>query len=394
MILSTKRTIFVWFIVMTIDFYGDSILRAFSVNVELIKILSQFLISAMAAAFMVLFGLKMPRRVDFFLPFLMVLGVIIFGLCHGMVSNNLGNAINETIPFLFFISFLGFAGMKQPVSVLDLERFLKIFVYIIALKIVFYSVAIYLFYDQLSWKVLLKQSPLLLIPLSVIFSKIVSKRANRDTGILLFLVLFGIVFSMARMLMLAAIFIWVVYFLNRRIMRGFKLVGYIGLALTIYLLLIGESLLDVSSFLYGGDVYQRGMDYRLVQLEVIIDRLRESPFFGVGFGYYTPGYLTYGQLSKPYLLELDILNFFSKIGLVVTVVYALAYFLLFRLVGRITDDNVARTARALFWSLIGLLVYSLGQTLHQSYIYWVYFAFVYGFVVSHLRAQARASNSV
>jgi hypothetical protein len=44
------------------------------------------------------------------------------------------------------------------------------------------------------------------------------------------------------------------------------------------------------------------------QLEDLIDRFQESPVLSIGF---PPSYLNYNELAKPYLLELDILNFFT-----------------------------------------------------------------------------------
>ncbi len=284
--------------------------------------------------------------------------------------------------------------MKKPIPVSDLERFLKIFVYILVFKIIIYSVAAYLFYGAFSWKVLMKQSPLLLIPLSIYFSKITSKTATMVTYYILFLVLCGIVFAMARMLLLGLIFLIGVHFLNRRVVSAWPIFVLVGFTLVGYLLLFMQTpsfLLDV---LYSGDLYQAGMAYRKEQFDVIFDRLLESPFLGVGFGYFTPGYLTYGELAKPYQLELDILNFISKIGLIGTLAYGLSYIGLFRLIIKIADGEVRRTGTALFWALLALVIYSTGQTMHQSYIYWVYFAFVYGFAVSHLRAQAPMSSRI
>ena len=144
-------------------------------------------------------------------------------------------------------------------------------------------------------------------------------------------------------------------------------------------------------------MYQGGLSYRVEQFEVILDRIVTSPLFGVGFGYFTPGYSGYAELSKPYLLELDILNFISKIGLIGFVVYVLAYVRIYKLISMILDKNLQMTYKSLFWALMGLIIYSLGQTAHQSYFYWVILAFVYGNTVSQLRLnfdlKAAVSNS-
>jgi len=190
--------------------------------------------------------------------------------------------------------------------------------------------------------------------------------------------------------MLASLFVFCFYFLRKNIIKSIKVVIILVVCLQSYFFLVGDTsggILGLTNFMYGGDTYQAGMDYRLIQLGLLLNRLIESPMLGVGFGYYNEGYLTYGQLAKPYLLELDFLNFISKIGLLGSFFYALGYFLLFRLVKLIENKDIRRLATSLFVSLIALIIYSTGQTAHQAVFYWILLAFSYGFVVSHLRKQ-------
>lgn len=382
-----KKIIFVLFFLMSLDFSSDSIFGTFLFESGRITLFTQSLISLVTFIFLIFFGLKIPRRLDILIPFFLVLVVIISGLFYGMIINDRNNALNEAIPFLFFLSFLGFSNTKNPISIYNLEEFLKIFVYIIVFKTIIYSIAAFVYFGAPSWKVLLKQSPMLLIPLSIYLSKVKYKSTNSQSNILMILVLFGIIFAMSRMLVISVVFLLAVYFLNKRLVRILPIFMSFFFVFFFYLLIVGNTSSNVSEFMYGGDIYQGGLNYRIIQLGVIIDRFIEYPLFGVGFGYFTPGYLTYNELAKPYLLELDILNFSSKIGLIGTLIYSLAYIFLFKLINTINDFRLKRTAFALYWSLIAILVYSTGQTAHQSYIYWVYFAFVYGFIVSHIRTQ-------
>ena len=338
------------------------------------------------------FGLKIPRKISFVVPFYILIGVILLGFVNGVLSNNFWNAFNETMPFIFFMIFLPICSIKKPISSENIENALKIFVYIVSIKVIIYIVAFYILYDVPSWKILLKQSPLLLIPLSVYCSKLAMQtKPNESINFILFLIMVCVVFSQARMLIIACVFVFSFYFLGRRIVRILPIVFIMGVSLLVYFLFIGD-LGKFGEVINGSKEFSAGMDYRLVQLDVLIDRFIEFPLFGVGFGYYTPGYSTYGLLAKPYLLELDIFNFISKIGAIGAVFYGLAYLLLFRLIMTIADDNVRRLSTSMFISLIALLVYSLGQTAHQSVTYWIFLGFVYGFVVSHLRAQGRITN--
>ncbi len=393
MFYTPRHIIFIMFILVCTEYGGDSVLRIFPIDRGTPDLIFKVLISFMALFFMISFGLKIPNKISLIMPFILFMGVIFFGFFHGLISNNPVNAINETIPFLFIVLFLSFSAIKKPLSSSEIEFGLKILVYIVTFKILFYLIASYLFYGIPSWKILVKQSPLMLIALSVFLSKITAiKKPKENINLLLFLITLCIVFSSARMLFLASLFTFCAYFLNRRLIQSFRMIAIVGISFTIYLIVAGGGITYFSTYLYAGEVFEEGMAYRLVQLDIIINRLINSPFLGVGFGYFNTEYLTYGLLAKPYQLELDILNFISKIGAIGTFFYGLAYFLLFRLIDKITDEDIKRISKSLFISLIAFMIYSLGQTAHQGVTYWIYLAFVYGFVVSHLKAQYKISS--
>lgn len=388
MVFSAKSMIFVIFLAMAIDISGDSILRAFPFEKGLLVTLSQGLIAVLIMLFTLIFGFKLPRKIELIVPFFLIILVLLLGLINGLIFNRAKFAISEIIPFLFVFSFLAFCSLKNPISVKELEHCFTVIIYLILGKAVVYNIFTYFLLGDISWKVLLKQSPALILPLSYFFSKIATNRITTANYLTLSVIIILITFAMARMLFLAMIFIICIHFLNRRIFKNIQIIVLIVLSFFIYQLLVGSSTTGIIDFLYGGNVFELGIDYRLVQLQVIISRLEASPLLGVGFGYFTPGYLDYGLLSKPYLLELDILNFISKIGIIGSIVYAISYIMIYRLIGLILCPVVRKTSLSLFWGIAGLLVYSTGQTAHQSYLFWVLLAFVYGFVVSHLRTQS------
>ena len=372
---------------MSIEFSGDSIIRAFPFDAQLIGNIYQIIVGGLVLVAIVAFDIRIPNNINLSLPFWMILLILIAAFIHGALFNSFLNSLNEVIPFLFFLIFIAFAAQKQPISILQIHSFLVIFICVIFLKLIFYTILTYFYYGSFSWKVLLKQSPVMLLPLSIFFMKISRGLMIRVDYFLLLIVLIVIIFSMARMLMLATIFLFVVHFFNKNILRGIPIIIIIALGFWLYTLLIQESLINIGDFIYGGDVYEDGLSYRVDQFEIIMDRIVTSPLLGVGFGYFTPGYLTYEDLAKPYLLELDFFNFISKIGLILFFVYVCAYIWIYKLISLILDNNVQMIYKSLFWALIGLVIYSLGQTAHQSYVYWVVFAFLYGNVVSELRSN-------
>jgi len=389
---NAKNILFIIFLLVSVDFAGDAVVRGMLLDINLPNLIFKALLSLAVLILVVSFGLKIPRKISFVAPFYILIGVILLGFLNGILSNNFWNALNETMPFMFVMIFLPICSIEKPISCENVESALKMLVYIVAIKVIIYLITFYILYDVPSWKILLKQSPLLLIPLCVYCSKLAMKtKPNESINFILFLIMVCAVFSQARMLIIACVFVFSFYFLGRRIVRILPIFFIMGLSLLVYFLFIGD-LGKFAEVINGSKEFSAGLGYRLVQFDIILDRLIEFPIFGVGFGYYTPGYSTYGLLAKPFLLELDILNFISKIGALGTFFYGLAYLLLFRLIKTIADDNVRRLSLSMFISLIALLVYSLGQTAHQSVNYWIFLGFVYGFVVSHLRAQGRIIN--
>jgi hypothetical protein len=104
-------------------------------------------------------------------------------------------------------------------------------------------------------------------------------------------------------------------------------------------------------------------------------------------GYFTPGYLTYGELPKPYLLELDLLNFFSKIGILFSTLYIASYLFLYQLIQKVKDKDTKELFISMFIGMLSLLIYSLGQTLHQSYLYWIFYSIFYGYLILEIKGQ-------
>ena len=141
--------------------------------------------------------------------------------------------------------------------------------------------------------------------------------------------------------------------------------------------------------LYGGYYYNEGLDYRMTQFFVILKIFYEFPL-GAGFGYYTPNYLTYGEYPKPYLLELDLFNFFSKIGLLVSFFYVFILFQIYiKLKNTINHKNNGLTA--FYIGIISLMIYSLGQAAHGGYLYWVVFSIFYSTLILYNKSYHNPS---
>lgn len=386
MVISNKNIIFFILLIISVDFSGDSVIRGLPIDTQNYSLFFKITLSLLFTISLVL--TKIRIRLNYSLaPLFAICMTLFIGFTSGIGSNKPIDVINETIPFLFILLFLPISSLSKPISPDSINKCISIFIYIIFTKIVIYSVLTLLFSGSISWKILLNQSPLLCIPLSILIARVSVGNIPFYKGLsLLLLTIICLVFAQSRMLYLALLGIILLntFKINLKIIL-ILLICFFG-SIQIYFVLLSSSFTNVSGHLYGASM-EEGLDYRLVQLSIILERYVNYPITGCGFGCYNSDYLTYAELAKPYLLELDILNFFSKVGFLGTFFYVLAYWFLFRLIGRLKDVEMKRTARALFVSLVALLLYSLGQTMHQSVVYWIYLAFVYGLVVAHLKHQ-------
>jgi hypothetical protein len=133
---------------------------------------------------------------------------------------------------------------------------------------------------------------------------------------------------------------------------------------------------------WSGDSYQSTVDYRLEQAVVLMHRAREKPILGFGFGYFTPGYESYEDLAVPNILELDLINFATKVGGLLFAVYVLSYWLYGVAYARLTfiDKQTEIIAMSYGMLIIGLLVYSFFQTFHASLMFWLFYSLAVSFL--------------
>lgn len=384
---------FLLFVVFA-EIFGDSITHIFPFEYTIFDSYTKQFITLL---FLILFifGIKkIPKLTYKWLPFWLILFVFFYGLILGIILNKPINAINDFSSYIAFLLLLVVINFKSINIEYDIFQYIKYLLIIILIKLLLNQFFSVLIFGTPSWKVLFKASPVLLIPYSIFLNKILKeKKIKFDTSLNLLLILFFLIIAVARMIFIAMILISMVQFFRNGILRSPKKVFLISfffiLAFSLYFMTQygDDSSSNIFGHIYGGDIYQEGMDYRLIQFNIIISRFVEYPLTGVGFGAFTKGYLTYEDLAKPYLLELDILNFFSKIGIIISLIYISSYYILWKLINNVIDIKIRDLFISFFLGLIGLLVYSTGQTLHQGYLFWICLSLLYGYLIIQLKRQ-------
>jgi hypothetical protein len=378
-------------LIIFIDFSTDPVTKIYSFDITFLDPFVK-LTTIILFIFLFIYNLNsFPRNIYFLIPFFIILFTISYGFIRGIFSNRLIDTFNDTSSYLGIILFPTIINFSNYDPFNELKIYIKFIIIILFFKLLSYELLSIFLNNSLSWKILLKQSPILLIPYSILVSFYLKKIDFPNKYLYLLVAVFILFIAMARMIFLSMIFITLIQFIRlgykSGIIKILSILIILSLAFVIYLFIQQVDQLSILDHLYGGEVYEGGVDYRLEQLKIILIRFQHFPFLGVGFGYFTPGYLTYEFLPKPYLLELDLLNFISKIGFLFFMIYILSYLFIYKLINRINDKIKKETYLSFFIGLLSLLLYSIGQTLHQSYLYWVSFSILYSCIIIEIRKQ-------
>lgn len=355
--------------------YGDSIMLAFknifSQGDIIIKKTIFFLF-----LFLFLTGIpsKLPRFQSIFFPFYCITIVMIWGFINGLIFNVSLNAFNDLSSFIPFILIM---FKREDFKIINFTKLSKILIIILLFKYFLYQFFSVLLFGVPSWKILMKQSPILLICFSIFLHRISSFTKTKWDIFFLMISFFLILAAQARMLLGATIFVLIVsLFLGLKKSILLRSLPIFLLAGVLFMNFQGGTI-EVVVDQYSGALYEYGLNYRMEQWIELKNRITESWFLGKGLGYFNPLYLTYGQLVKPYQLELDILNFISKVGIIFSFLYLVAYTILFWFLSLkkvyFSNNNLI----PVFIGILGLLVYSLGQTFHQGYLFWFIFLLFY-----------------
>lgn len=386
------------FVLLLIDPSGDQILI---LNEAIHHAASGIRMAAICVIIILLFlsffSFEKVKRID---PLAKAgLGVTFLVLClsavHGLLANVPLDALNElqaVIPVACLPILLRFGEEQRR----DLAEFIAIsLVVIITAKLIVGQIVHLGEFGALSYKALFRGSPLLLFPYALYLTRYLRLDHSRLNRALLLLSLVGILTAQARALNIAAACVSLAVSLRfANLAKSLGFIVLIGIA-SVLMTWVSDNQLDQMAGRWSGEVYRAGIDYRAEQARILMNRFTDKPLLGYGLGYFTPGYESYEDLAKPFLLELDLPNFASKTGLPLFAAYLATYWL-YAVAYRRARFASRRSEEAGFAYVLlipGLLIYSLFQTFHSSILYWLLyaaaFAFLFGPVSPPQRLRAR-----
>ena len=323
-----------------------------------------------------------------------IIGVIFLcGLILGLMENNQTNVFREAsvIGPIFLIPLLIGVNKKHIYSIA--KYLLYLVTIVLGLKIVISQLAFVAVFDSLTSKVLLRLSPILLLPYCYFLFRVLTKPADKMNLMFLLVVIIEILIAQSRGLNLAILLVTFFTILSyKNIKKSLLAFSVIGIAVGIVMFFTDKE----PSTIFGnwsGDNFENTVNVRLQQVDLLIDRLYHRPLTGYGFGYFTPN-TDYANLELPYTLELDLLNFFSKIGIPLSLLYVFSYILIVWQYVRIHFSSYKNKSITISYlaALLSLLFFSLTQTTHSSYVYWIIYALTFLLVFKHESVGSKRSS--
>lgn len=333
------------------------------------------------------------------LPIIFIIAIYLYGLIWGMCNNNYIDSLNEISSiFPIFLIFI-LPQYSNLISIEFINKILFYFLIFIFFKFLMYQIIFYLFTSTLAWKVLMKQSPFLLFPFVYYIQNWFTRSSIKNT-IPVVLTIFLLIIAQARTLIICAFILYIItLFLSKKnviqkVYHSMLMIFIVLFSFIIYLYTQNVKFIDSFEYLVSGDYASESVEFRKNQFNEIVNRLTSNPILGKGFGYYNPNYSTYSENAKPYLLELDLFNFLSKIGIPMFLIYISSYFLFYYYITKIKNISHKMYFKLYFWALISLLIYSLGQTAHSSYTYWLSFSLVFSSLIISLKIQKEKNETI
>jgi hypothetical protein len=309
----------------------------------------------------------------------------------------MGDARNLIVyPMLFAIR----EGMTEQ-GVDKLRKLFLISCFILTLKLLltfFFTMS----FGVLSWRSLFKQTvffmPMLF--LGLVGATLIQQKKERFKYVLISLLAgFGIIAASSRAMfvgtLVGIIFITIMLLNNRRIYRLFIL----GVVVFVMMLVVGMSLQDDPAKAFGrwsedlpGIADDLSLRWR--QLDMLITRFGNNWLVGTGLGYFdetSEFVLAYGP--RPYLLELELVNLMSKLGIIGISLWVTAFLSLFvgciRAVRRAAKPEHRVFLLGLTAGLVSLMVGSIFHVNYSSAYFHLYVVMII-LVLSALRAPKLA----
>ncbi|TXT34674.1 MAG: hypothetical protein FD136_178 [Chitinophagaceae bacterium] len=358
-------------IIAFIEPFGDSILLSYGITYDIGDIIVKNIISSLFLLLIVFsFPSSLPRLSSVYLPIYLFFFVVFTAFANGLIFNIPRNALND---FTSFLPIILLFFVRNYVFDLDYIKLSKFLIVVLAVKYLIYQSFTIGIFGVPSWKILMKQSPALLVCFSILLGRVFNSKIRDVKGgyIYLFVCFFLILVAQSRMLIISTLFIIVV---NILISKRKRVILYLlpFFVISFFVFLSAQDLtLDNILDHYSGDLFDEGLEYRNIQFHEILNRITESPILGKGLGYFNPKYLDYSQFAKPYQLELDLFNFISKIGTCLSFIYFFGYFLILVILFLAKKPQDINDLILFYIGVISLLIYSVGQTFHQGYLFWL-----------------------
>lgn len=300
--------------------------------------------------------------------------ILIPALLNGILFNNPSNAFREIVPFVFLLLCPILIKITDDEFQSVMNFFLWTLLIVGVIKLIAAQIVSLIVQGILSWKVILRMSPLFIYGYTFYLQKYLNFPASKIKNIVATIIFLILILSAQARALNFALLVCTLYLIG---ISNFKLHKVLPFGIAVVAAAILTTIITDYEFsqIFGrweGENYDDAVDYRKEQLDILINRFIDHPIFGVGLGYFTPGYRTYDELDNPFLLELDTLNFLTKIGIFGDILYFFIIIYIFRIKYKNKSDYNKRIIfNSARYTIIGMYLYSTFQTLHSSVLFWM-----------------------
>ena len=178
-----KYNIKIFYLILFIviaDFFSEPVLQIYPFYLSKYDAYNKILISFLFLLFFLSTFNKFSKNLIITFPFYTLLLVILYGLLRGLITNVPINAINDTSSYLAIILFPAIVCLNFKDINKTINTFADILLFILLFKFIIYEILCFTIIGFPSWKILLKQSPLLLFPFSIYFSNYMNNINNNS----------------------------------------------------------------------------------------------------------------------------------------------------------------------------------------------------------------------
>ncbi len=328
-----------------------------------------------------------PSRSIQFIIF--VFSFIILGFVSGLFGDNLLRfVLLETANFLVYFTIPFFISLTWKKDVWKVILY-SLLIYMIIILLKMYSAFIIDFYLNITYLKINVKGNFILMPFFFLSFSILQVERSKKNVMFFIVVFISIILAGMRGFYVAIAVSSIYYIRNAKFQMSIKkiiiMICFMFLFMIFFMMITELPILKLAGF-YGNTVEQ-GVNFRLTQFNLLIDEFCKNPLFGRGFGLVLYDFEGFNiDLPKPYLQELEWVNFLAKTGIIGIIFIIIAMISLIKWANKVAEKAPLIKQKAIIHGLttglISMILASFTNTLFSSFYFHIYVFALVGIISS------------